>query len=67
MEKIRPPINNTKQAKRTRETVQKRLDLRLRTHLDIIEVNILIKSDVSEDIKMGIGTEFGVKAVEHKE
>ena len=38
-----------------------------RSNLDIKEVKILTKSDVSKDIKMGIETEFGVKLVEHKE
>ena len=38
-----------------------------RPHLDIKEIKIITKSDVPEDIKMGIETEFGVKLVEHKE
>ena len=38
-----------------------------RPHLDIKEIKIITKSDVPEDIKMGIKTEFGVKLVEHKE
>ena len=38
-----------------------------RPHLDIKEIKIITKSDVPEDIKMGIETGFGVKLVEHKE
>ena len=47
--------------------VKKRCILTLRPHLEVKEVKVLTKSDVPEDIKMGIKTEFGVKIVEHKE
>ena len=35
-------------------------------HLDIRKVKILTKSNVSEENKVGIETEFGVKFVEHE-
>ena len=38
-----------------------------RPYLDIKEKKIITKSDVREEIKMGIKTEFGVKLLEHKE
>ena len=38
-----------------------------RPHLDIKKIKIITKSDVPEDMKMGIETEFGVTLVEHKD
>ena len=38
-----------------------------RPHLDIKEVKILTKSDIPEDIKMGIKIELEVRVFEHKE
>ena len=46
---------------------KKRCILSRRPHLDIEEVKILTKSDVPEDIRMVIKTDFEVKVVEHKE
>ena len=64
-------VTTTKQYKigqrNTYYWAKKRYILSRRPHLDIKEVKILTKSDVPEDIKMGIKPEFGVKVVEHKE
>ena len=60
MKKLRLQISNTKQAKGTRTTVPKR------DAYSFIEIN-LQKSDIPEDIKMWIETEFGIKVVEQRE
>ena len=46
---------------------KKRYILIRRPHLDIKEVKIITKSDVPEDIKVGIEPEFGVKLIKHKQ
>ena len=53
--------------KNTYYCAKRRCTLIRRPHSDIKEIKIITKSDVPEDIKMGIETEFGVKLVEHKE
>ena len=65
---VRKSCDTTKQykigQKNTHYCAKRRCILIRRSHLDIKEIKIITKS---ENIKMGIETEFGVKLVEHKE
>ena len=68
---VRESCTTTKQYKidqrNTYYCAKRRCILIRRLHLDIKELKIITKSDVPEDIKMGIEAEFGVKLGEHKE
>ena len=68
MVRLQPPLKNTKQTKGTRTTVPKGDAYLFVDHIQTSKkIKIITKSDLPEDMKMGIETEFGVTLVEHKE